>query len=123
MLVHHRGNGVRVVSFAQPDLRLQLDSYGTIEDCELYQELDVRALRSLAAEDRLVLDLRRVRFFTSAFLHLLLKVRQVVCDRQAQLVLCHVQPSHRQVLEVTKTLPLFQIAPDEEEAPGKDHEE
>jgi anti-anti-sigma factor len=114
--VEHRDPGVKVVRFAQGDLRAQLDALGEIEVCELFQELRDGVLTGMAPGDGLVLNLGGIEYFPSAFLHFLLKVRRSVSDRQGWLVLCHLQNEQREILELTRLLGFFNIASSEEEA-------
>ncbi len=114
--VEHRSPGVKVVRFAQADLRAQLDAQGEIEVCELYQELHDRVLTGLAPGEGLVLNLGGIEYFPSAFLHFLLKVRRSVRDRQGWLVLCQLRKDQREILRLTRLDGLFTIAANEEDA-------
>ena len=114
--VEHSDRGVKVVRFAQADLRPQLDAPGEIEVCELFQELRDGGLTGLGPGDGLVLNLGGIEYFPSAFLHFLLRVRRSVRDRQGWLVLCHLGSEQRQILELTRLLGLFNIADNEEGA-------
>ncbi len=116
LVVETRTPGVRVVRFKCPDLRPQLDNYGEIDDCELFQEIQRYALADLAAGEGLVLNLGRIEILTSAFLSFFLRVRAIVQNRQGWLVLCHLRQEHWEIFEVTQTLRLFTITGNEERA-------
>jgi anti-anti-sigma factor len=108
--------GVRVLRFACPDLRPQLDDDGTTDGCELYREIQRYVLSDLRPGELLVLNLGQVEFFTPAFLSVLLSVRLVVRQRLARLVLCELSERQRDLLNITRTMPLFTIADDEHDA-------
>ena len=114
--VEHRDPGVKVVRFAQADLRAQLDAPGEIEACELFQELRDRVLTGMAPGEGLVLNLGGIEYFSSAFLHFLLRLKRCVRERQGWLVLCHLRKEQREILELTRLLGFFNVAGNEEEA-------
>ncbi len=116
LVVEIRRPGVTVVRFTHPDLRPQLDDYATTEDSELFQELQIAALADLAPGEALVINLGLIEIFTTLFLGFLLRVRQILQERRAWLVLCQLKPEHREIFEITKTLTLFTIAKTEAEA-------
>src|SRR5262249_39561236 len=116
LVVETRSPGVRVVRFTHPDLRPQLDDFAKIDDCELLQEVQAAALADLAAGEALVINLGLIEVFPSAFLRVLLRVRELVGERRGWLVLCQLRPEHREIFEITRTLPLFTIATTEAEA-------
>jgi anti-anti-sigma factor len=111
LVVETRVRGVKEVRFARPDLRPQLDTVGPIDDCELFQELCTAALNDLAAGEVLVLDLGCLQTFSSACLNFLLRVRQLVRERRARLVLRNVRKEQQEIFEVTDTFALFESIP------------
>lgn len=115
LIVEERAPGVTAVRFARPDLRSQLDNYGSIEESDLFQELS-GVLEGLAPGEKLILNLGLVEIFTSTLLCFLLRVRQIVRARGARLLLCQFRKEHREVLEITQTLRLFTITNSEAKA-------
>jgi anti-anti-sigma factor len=111
--------GVKVVRFVHPDPRPQLDAYGGTDDCALFQELQRCALADLARGQGLVLNLGSIEIMTSAFLGVLLRVRDLVRNRRGRLVLCQPREEHQELLAITHTFPLFTITRSEEEAVHK----
>jgi anti-anti-sigma regulatory factor len=116
LAVDSRTVGVKVVRFDGPDLRDQLQDDGATDGCALYREIQSSALANLKPGELLVVNLGPIEVFTPAFLSLLLNVRHVVRQRLARLVLCELREQQRELLQVTKTLPLFTIADNEGEA-------
>jgi anti-anti-sigma factor len=116
LVIQSPAPGIKVVGFACSDLRPQLDARGEIDECDLCAELEERVLAGMAAGGGVVLNLGRVEWFTSAFLHLLLYLRHRIRDRQGRLVLCNLRSQQQAILNLTQTRQLFHIASDEEEA-------
>ncbi len=108
--------GVYVVRFGRPDLREQLCDDADIAGCELFQELEGQVLRGLAAGDTLVLNLGLVEPFPTPLYRCLLKVRELVNQRRARLVLCRLSAEHREVFELFKAFRLFQVTSTEAQA-------
>jgi len=81
------GPNIRVVRFARPDLRAEMDQE-PIEDCPLYRELDTFALAYLASGKSLIINLGLIERYNTAFHRLLLTVRKAVLAREARLFLC-----------------------------------
>lgn len=69
-----------------------------------------------AGERRLVVDLARVEYISSAGLRVLLMAAKRLKEPPAALVLCGMGPSVRTVLELAGFLPLFAIEPAREQA-------
>jgi anti-anti-sigma regulatory factor len=116
LVVETPAAGVHVARFARPDLREQLCDDADIASCELFQELRACVLKSLAAGDTLVLNLGLVEPFPTALYRCLLKVREVVIQLQARLVLCRLSPEHREIFELFKAFRLFQVTSTEAQA-------
>jgi anti-anti-sigma regulatory factor len=108
--------GVHVVRFARPDLREQLGEDADTISCELFQELEGQVLRRLVAGETLVLNLGLVEPFPTGLYRYLLKVREVVNQRRARLVLCRLSAEHREIFELFKAFRLFQVTRTEAEA-------
>jgi len=86
MVVEVPAAGVYVVRFTRPDLSEQLCADGDSVGCELFQQLTGQVRAGLAARETLVLNLGLVEPFPTAFFRYLLKVREVVNERQARLM-------------------------------------
>jgi anti-anti-sigma regulatory factor len=118
--------GVRVVRFARPDLRPQLYDQEAIADCSLYRELDAAALANLAAGEAAVINFGLIDWFPTAFYRLLLKVREAVQARNAQLLLCCFTPNVRECFDLMGGGKLFEIRATEANAvcaAGKEDEQ
>ena len=72
-----------------------------------------QALRPVIKENlhkKLVLNFENVRFMSSAFLGLLVKVHKRVLDNEGQLQLFNLDPKIRKVFEITQLTKVFDIA-------------
>jgi anti-anti-sigma factor len=82
--------------------------------------LEERLLHGVAGgERRLVLDLARVEYISSAGLRVLLRLAKKMQLAEGHLVLCGLGDSVRQVFELAGFLPLFTIEADREGALGR----
>jgi anti-sigma B factor antagonist len=88
------------------------------EGCRLLRET-VRALLD-AGQIRILLNLERLEFMDSAGLGELVRTHVAVRARGGQLTLIHPAPNVFQLLRVTKVDQVFDIAPDELSALGRD---
>jgi hypothetical protein len=116
LIVSRVSPAIRVVRFAHPDLRDQLDDVGEIETCALFQEMQERALNELAEGELLVLNLGLVEWFPTPFYSLLLKIREIVVARHARLVLCRADANMQEGFNLFKASRLFTITSTEGEA-------
>jgi hypothetical protein len=99
--------GVKVVRFARPDLRGQLD--GDVEDSVLFRQLQDAVLAGLETGDVLVLNFGLVELFPTAFYSCLLLVRREVLAARARLVLCRLSDEHREAFRLFQAERLFDI--------------
>jgi anti-anti-sigma factor len=58
---------------------------------------------------KLILDFINVKFMTSAFLGLLIRIHKKVCELDGQIQLCNVDPNIRRVFEITQLTKIFDI--------------
>ena len=58
---------------------------------------------------KLILDFVNVKFMTSAFLGLLIRIHKKVCELDGQIQLCNVDPNIRRVFEITQLTKIFDI--------------
>ncbi|MCP4259657.1 MAG: STAS domain-containing protein [Planctomycetes bacterium] len=75
---------------------------------ELEKELMSVVLR--ARRENMVLDFCNVKFMTSAFLGLLVKMRNLISERGGNLKLQNIDPSIYKVFEITKLTKIFDIS-------------
>src|SRR5438874_13830865 len=118
LIVDSPAAGVYVGRFTRPDLRAQLCDDTDIEESELYRQLEGHILSRLAAGETVVLNLGLVEPFPTKFYRCLLKVREVVNQRRARLVLCRLSAEQREIFELFEAARLFQITPTEAQAVG-----
>jgi anti-anti-sigma regulatory factor len=116
LIVETASRGIYIVRFARPDLRGQLCEDADIIGCELFQEMEARILGRLTAGDTLVLNLGLVERFPTALYRCLLKVREVVNQRSARLVLCRLSVELREIFELFKAFRLFHVTATEAQA-------
>lgn len=107
---------VYVVRFTRPDLRAHLCHDADIAGCELFRQLNRHVLARLGAGETLVLNLGLVEPFPTALYRYLLKVREVVNERKARLVLCRLSAQHRELFELFRGFRLFQVTSSEAHA-------
>jgi len=116
LIVDRPAAAVYVVRFTRPDVREQLCDDADIAGCELFRELEGRVLRGLAAGDTLVLNMGLLEPFPSTLFRCLLKVREVVNQRRARLVLCRLSAEHQEIFELFGAHRLFQVTSTEAQA-------
>lgn len=116
LIVETRAAGVHIVRFARPDLREHMCDDADIACSELFQELEADVLRNLTAGNTLVLNFGLVEPFSTTLYRWLLKVREIVNQRQARLVLCRLSPEHREIFELFRAFRLFQVTNSEAQA-------
>jgi anti-anti-sigma factor len=97
----------------------------TFEDENILEEQQIRRLeRALLPvvrqneEKRLVLNFQNVRFMSSSFLGLLVKVHKRVVELNGHLQLFNLDPKIHKVFEITQLVKVFDIVP-----PGQAEEE
>jgi anti-anti-sigma factor len=110
------GQGIRVARFIRPDLRSQLYNQEAITECALYRELEAAVLANLSAGEAVVINLGLIDWFPTAFYRFLLKVRETIQARDAQLVLCCFTPNVRECFDLMGGGKLFAIRATEENA-------
>jgi anti-anti-sigma regulatory factor len=107
---------IRVVRFARPDLRAEMD-LEPIEKSPLYRELDARALTQLASGETLLVNLGLIEWYNSAFHRLMLKLREAVLARKARLVLCCLtHPIVKEGFDLMGGNKVFEVAASERQA-------
>ena len=116
LIVDTPSRAVYVVRFARPDLRDELGDDPDVIGCDLFQEMEAGVLRRLAAEDTLVLNLGLIEPFSTSLYRCLLKVREIVNQRSARLVLCRLSAELREIFELFKAFRLFQVTATEAQA-------
>ena len=58
---------------------------------------------------KLILDFVNVKFMTSAFLGLLIRIHKKVCELDGHIQICNVDPNIRRVFEITQLTKIFDI--------------
>ncbi len=58
---------------------------------------------------KLILDFINVKFMTSAFLGLLIRIHKKVCELDGHIQLCNVDPNIHRVFEITQLTKIFDI--------------
>ena len=58
----------------------------------------------------MILDFCHVRFMSSSFLGLLVKIHKKMCDRKGRLRLCNVDPNLYKIFEITQLSKIFDIS-------------
>jgi len=104
----------------EPKLRVEYGtevSIVTFEDEHILEETQIKkleqALMPVIKENRerkLVLNFENVRFMSSAFLGLLVKVHKRVIEMEGHLQLFNLDPKIRKVFEITQLTKVFDIA-------------
>lgn len=89
----------------------------TFHDEEILEETCIKGLdKSLMAivedakRENLLLDFSNVRFMSSAFLGLLVKIHKRVCERDGRLTLKNIDPNIYKVFEITQLTKIFDIS-------------
>ena len=73
-------------------------------------EKEIMSVVGQARRENMVLDFCNVKFMTSAFLGLLVKVHKRVCERGGHLKLRHIDPRIHKVFEITQLTKVFDIS-------------
>jgi anti-anti-sigma factor len=94
----------------------------TFEDENILEEPQIRQLERVLLpvvrrnqDKRLVLNFENVRFMSSAFLGLLVKVHKRLIEAGGRLQLYNLDPKIHKVFEITKLTRVFDIAPPAED--------
>jgi anti-anti-sigma factor len=94
----------------------------TFEDENILDEQQIhrleRALLPIVRENeskQLVLNFQNVRFMSSSFLGLLVKIHKRVVEMEGRLQLCNLDPKIHKVFEITQLVRVFDIIPAAEE--------
>jgi anti-anti-sigma regulatory factor len=106
--------GVKVVRFAHPDLRCQVDV--DEKGCTLFQQLRDNVLVDLQPGETLVLNFGLIEQFPTAFYSCLLMIRKAVLAVEGKLILCRLSPEHLEVFELFQARRLFNIQRTEAQA-------
>lgn len=101
--------GVWVARFTRPDLRDDLYEDVDSEISPLYQELWTGLLVKVRAGQTVVLNFGLVEPFATAFYRCLLKVREVLAARGAQLILCQLSRDIEEVFHLLKGFRTFRV--------------
>jgi anti-anti-sigma factor len=73
-------------------------------------EEELLAVVAAWKRQQIVLDFSNVRFMSSAFLGLLVKLQTLIFEKGGQLTLTNIAPDIRQVFEITQLTKVFDIA-------------
>jgi anti-anti-sigma factor len=94
----------------------------TFEDENILEEQQIRklerALLPIVRENeqkRLVLNFQNVKFMSSSFLGLLVKIHKRVVEMDGQLQLFNLDPKIHKVFEITQLVKIFDIVPPRQE--------
>jgi anti-anti-sigma factor len=109
VLVECAAEGVWVVRFIRPCLRDQLYEDAEADIFPLFRELFNQALAGLQEGQAVILNLGLVEYFSAAFYRCLLKVREVVAARRAELLLCQLSPEHEEIFRLFRGFDLFHV--------------
>jgi anti-sigma B factor antagonist len=89
----------------------------TFHDEKILEEKHIKELEESimpAVEDgqreNLMLDFSNVRFLSSTFLGLLIKIHKRICERKGHLKLCNINPDIYKVFEITQLNKVFDIS-------------
>ena len=92
-------------------------TFVTLNDEEILEEQSIKELEKElmfvveeAKREDMMLDFCNVKFMTSAFLGLLVKVHKRVCERGGHLKLRHIDPRIHKVFEITQLTKVFDIS-------------
>ena len=109
VLVERAGENVRILRFVRPCLHDQLYEDADADIFPLFQELFEQALADLHEGQVVILNLGLVEYFSAAFYRCLLKVREVVAARHAELLLCRLSPEHEEIFQLFRGFDLFRV--------------
>jgi anti-anti-sigma factor len=116
VLIERVGVGVLVLRFVRPFLRDQLYEDAEADIFPLFRELFERALADLQENQTVILNLGLVEYFSAAFYRCLLKVREVVAARHAELLLCRLSEEHEEIFHLFRGFDLFRVTATERRA-------
>lgn len=116
LFVEHIRPDVWVVRFARADLRDQLYDDADVDGTPLFEELTTRVLADLRPGQTVVLNLGLIEQFPTALYRCLLRVRALVAERHARLILCRLSPEHEEIFELFQGHQLFQVTTTESRA-------
>ncbi|MBI1387904.1 MAG: anti-sigma factor antagonist [bacterium] len=98
-------NGVTVIELTIDEL-----------DADTVAEFNQRAEACLAASDRLILDMNRLKFIDSSGLGAVLSVKRKLDARQGKMALCRLSAPVREIMDLVRLSSVFQIADTREDA-------
>ena len=91
-------------------------TFVTFTDERILEEKQLRELKKsfeavIERNDnkKLILDFVNVKFMTSAFLGLLIRIHKKVCELGGQIQICNIDPNIRRVFEITQLTKIFDI--------------
>jgi anti-anti-sigma factor len=91
----------------------------TFQDENILEDMQIKKLeQSLLpiikerGEHKLILNFANVRYMSSAFLGLLVKVHKRIIDLNGHLQLCNLDPKIHKVFEITQLTKIFDILPE-----------
>jgi anti-sigma B factor antagonist len=108
---------------AQKDNRVKIEfgeqvTIVTFQDENILEETQIKKLEQALlpvikerGEHALILNFSNVRYMSSAFLGLLVKVHKRVIDMNGHLQLCNLDPKIHRVFEITQLTKIFDIRP------------
>jgi anti-anti-sigma factor len=108
---------------AEKDNRVKIESgvqvtIVTFEDENILEDTQIKKLEQTLlpvikekGEHKLILNFANVRYMSSAFLGLLVKVHKRVIDMNGHLQLCNLDPKIHKVFEITQLTKIFDILP------------
>ena len=87
----------------------------TFSDIEILEEGHIKELEEsimsvVEKRQNMLLDFCNVRFMSSAFLGLLVKIHKRICERGGKLELCNIKPEIYKVFEITQLNKVFDIS-------------
>jgi anti-sigma B factor antagonist len=80
------------------------------ETCIKGLDKSLMAIVEEAKRQSLLLDFSNVRFMSSAFLGLLVKIHRGVCEKDGRLMLKNIDPNIYKVFEITQLTKVFDIS-------------
>jgi anti-anti-sigma factor len=116
VLIERAGVGVRVLRFVRPCLHDQLYEDADADIFPLFRELFEQALADLQEGQTVILNLGLLEYFSAAFYRCLLKVREVVTARHAELLLCRLSEEHKEIFHLFRGFDLFRVTATERRA-------
>jgi anti-anti-sigma factor len=93
----------------------------TFQDENILEDVQIKKLEQILlpiikekGEHKLILNFARVRYMSSAFLGLLVKVHKRIIEMNGHLQLCNLDPKIYRVFEITQLTKIFDIVPNEQ---------